>query len=139
MSVQRKFKLPGAIQGYRLRMGMSQKMLAIAIGVDQSLLCAVEKGRRQAPPDPFLGRMAEALGLNDAQKDELIWLAEHDRIIRDVARGPCSEAVGVVSGALMAVCGMSPSARDGMVKLLERKAESAAEMRDLESWQGFGR
>jgi transcriptional regulator with XRE-family HTH domain len=133
MSVQRKFKLPGAIQGHRLRVGMSQKKLALSIGVDQSVLCAVEKGRRQAPPDEFLVRFAQALELDESQKDELIWLAEHDRLIREVARGPCPVATNVVSAAFWAVHGLSPLARDGLVTLLTRKAESAADVRHLES------
>lgn len=112
---------------------MSQKALALTIGVDQAILCAVERGRKSALPEDAMGRAWRALGLSEAERRELGWKAKHDGLIREVYLRQSPEVAQLISAALMAYETLPPAARVGLIALLKSKAKSGADVRDLES------
>ena len=57
------------IRYYRLRKGLSQKELAKRVGITQQYMCCLEKGKKQNPSFPLLGKIADAL---DVPVSELI-------------------------------------------------------------------
>ena len=124
------------MRAHRQRAGLSQKALALTVGIDQARLCELERGRRSPQPGELLGRLAEALVLSVEQRQALIWTAEHDRLIREVAQGPCAVATDLVSAALWATPALSSPAREGLTKLLTSKAVIDAELRQLDALSG---
>lgn len=126
-------KLPQALKAHRLRRGMSQKALALTVGIDQARLSELERGRRSSPPPALLTRLSRALGLNEQQSHEVSWAAEHDRLVREVAAGPCAKATDLVSAALWAAPVLSPSDINGLTRLLTSKAAIDAELRQLDA------
>ena len=59
------------IRALRGRRAMSQKALALESGIDQSVLAAIEHGRRPPPKDDVLRRLITALSLTDVELQEL--------------------------------------------------------------------
>ncbi len=112
---------------------MSQKALALTIGVDQAILCAVERGRKPALADDVMARAWQALRLSEAERRELGWMAKHDGLIREVYLRQSAEVAQLISAALMAYETLPPAARAGLIALLKSKAKSGADVRDLES------
>ena len=136
MNLQKLLLLPGSLRAFRLRTGMSQKALALSVNVDQAVLCAAEKGRRGPLPDEAMVRLAKSLGLAPDERESLRWQGEHDRLLKEIARGPLSGAMEIVSTAVVAHNRLGPRARAGLIELLKRKALSGQDVHDLEDLVG---
>lgn len=132
VNLQKLLLLPGALRAFRLRAGMSQKALALSVSVDQAVLCAAEKGRRGPLPDEAMARLGKSLSLTADERESLRWLGEHDRLLKEIARGPLSGAIEIVSAAVVAHSRLGPRARAGLVELVKRKALSGQDVHDLE-------
>jgi len=130
MTDQTLSKLPAALSTARSSAGLSQKQLALAAQLDQSTLCAFEKGRRQVPGRDVVERVAAALELGAREALVLQWAAAHDRVLQVVAAeiGP---AQGLVSLALQLERYLSADERAGVEALLRRILSSKAVLTDV--------
>ncbi len=134
VSIQENLLLPPALRSLRLRAGISQKALALTIGGDQAALCAVEKGRKAALADDVMARAWQALGVSDAERRQLRWMATHGGLVREAyLLRHLPEIAQLISAAMRAYESLPPAARAGLVALLKSKAKSGADVRDLES------
>jgi transcriptional regulator with XRE-family HTH domain len=94
------FRLAEAISRTRRARDVSQKQLASACGIDPTRLSAIERGRVIAPGRAFVERVAQALGLDEADRVELAALEAHDRVMRQAVRVLPAAAHGLVAAAL---------------------------------------
>lgn len=77
--------------------------MAISVGLDQSFLCALEKGRRHAPGRELLEAISQAAGLRQSDAEELLWAWSHDKVVIEAQRAGLSVATQrLVSAALFA-------------------------------------
>ncbi len=118
-------RLPAALSAARRSAGLSQKQLALAAELDQSSLCAFEKGRRQVPGSEVLERIASALGLGLQEALTLKWAASHDRVLQFVV-AEIKGAEGLVSLALQLEHRLSADEQRGVEALLRRVLSSKA-------------
>lgn len=100
MSTQKICVFPALLRRLRLENQLSQKTLAVVASVDQSRLCAIEKGRSGAPDDELLQRLGQALELTPGEQQDLIWAREHDKLIVELARSTLARAADAVSQLL---------------------------------------
>ena len=86
----------------RLARHQSQKALALDADVDQSVLAALESGRRPAPRAELISRLACALGATPAERKELELARLASRLAAVLAAEPilCRTAVIEVALAL---------------------------------------
>ncbi|MFM0371062.1 helix-turn-helix domain-containing protein [Paraburkholderia aspalathi] len=110
-------KFPSALAAARQAAGLSQKAAAISIGVDQSYLCALEKGRRPVPADELILRAAGMLEGGPETVEALMRAATHDRVmavVLDLTRA--RPAARVISAALMAAGDLSEGELEGLAE-----------------------
>ena len=90
------------LRGMRLARHQSQKALALDADVDQSVLAALESGRRPAPRAELISRLACALGATPAERKELELARLASRLAAVLAAEPilCRTAVIEVALAL---------------------------------------
>lgn len=103
MNDQNIFLIHKLIRLSRQQAGLSQKALAISVGLDQSFLCALEKGRRQVCERKLLEAMSQATGLDQSKTEELLWAWTHDKVLMEVQRAGLPDATQrLVSASLHA-------------------------------------
>ena len=98
--------------------GASQKAIAADLAIDQSQLCAIERGRRGIQDREALVRLAAVLKLEPTALDELVWAMNHDRVIASVQKAGLAQAVALVSLALQASRALSQDETRGLEDLL---------------------
>ncbi|MBY0233949.1 MAG: helix-turn-helix domain-containing protein [Burkholderiaceae bacterium] len=86
MNSQNLFLIPKLIRLARQQAGLSQKALAISVGLDQSFLCALEKGRRHVSERKLLEAISQATSSNQSKTDELLWAWTHDKVLMETHR-----------------------------------------------------
>jgi len=111
-------KFPSELGNARRVAGQSQKALALASGLNQSVLCAIEKGRRRGPGRDTVDRLAGALGLGEGPAEALHWAATHDRVLELVFTERAS-ALPIVSLALQLENALSPEELSGCEAFLK--------------------
>lgn len=95
-------QVPSLLLAFRRRRGLSQRAISRACSLDQSFYCALERGRRGILQVDLVGRISQALSLNEPELEQLTWAVEHDRVLTEVMRGEASDAAPLVSAALEA-------------------------------------
>ena len=65
------------LRRYRERAGLSQNALARQVEIDQSYVNRLERGDREPPTRPIVARLAEALGLAEADRQRFLLAAGH--------------------------------------------------------------
>ncbi|MFV8624492.1 helix-turn-helix domain-containing protein [Ralstonia pseudosolanacearum] len=99
----------------RQQSGVSQKAAALSLGIDQSYLCALEKGRRAVPGDELIRRIALVLRSDPSALERLLWAAAHDRAMGPiVADARVQAAAEIVSAALLAASDLSGEELQGL-------------------------
>jgi hypothetical protein len=91
----------------------------MSIGVDQSYLCALEKGRRPVPVDELILRAVEIFNGGPETAEALMRAATHDRVmavVLDLVRA--RPAANVISAALMAAGDLSEDELEGLAEYL---------------------
>lgn len=68
----------------------------------------------------------------EKERESLRWRGEHDRLLRQIARGPLAGAVEVVSAAIVAQTSLGQRARLGLVEMLRRMSISGQDVQELE-------
>ncbi len=93
--------LGSVIRVFRGRREMSQKALALQAGIDQSVLAAIEHGRRPPPKDEVLRRIVIALGLSEAELIELERGRLASRLVRALDGQPAATRAAIVEIAVV--------------------------------------
>jgi transcriptional regulator with XRE-family HTH domain/ADP-ribose pyrophosphatase YjhB (NUDIX family) len=65
-------KFDQLLRNYRKKAGIRQKELSAVIGIDATYLSKIENGKRNPPDRDVVLEIADALDLNESQKDELL-------------------------------------------------------------------
>lgn len=91
-----------ALIAVRRRLGLTQGACAVAAGIDATRLSSIERGRIAAPSEDFIARFSQAVGLGDEERDELIFLAKRDRMLREAKRTLPAKAHGLLDACLSA-------------------------------------
>lgn len=103
--------LGSVIRVLRGRREMSQKALALKAGIDQSVLAAIEHGRRPPPRDEVLRRLVTALGLSAAELIELERGRLASRLVKALDGQPVATRAAIVEIALVLVRVLSQDAQ----------------------------
>ncbi len=119
------------IRAAREAAGASQKALAADLAMDQTQLCAVEKGRRGIQDRQTLERLANALALDSSTLEALVWAMSHDRVIASVSRAGLPKAVVLVSLALEASHVLSREEVSGLETLISGLLKGKRELSQL--------
>lgn len=119
MSAKKLLRLPDRLRQLRIRRDMSQRSAANQADMDQSILCAIEKGRKVLGAEQ-LERIAAALDLNGHEVKELQVLAEHDQVVSLVAQSHSAEDAELVSLTLQAKAVLSPAELAQLASLIQK-------------------
>lgn len=131
MHVLKNRLLPLVVVRERSRAGLSQKQLALDAGVFQTVVCAIEKGRRRAIGRDLVGRLSAALKLDEARAQDLGAAAEHDRIVAEVEKGCLASSAPLVSAALLAGHYLESAEQAGLKLKIQRSVDSKTYLRSL--------
>ena len=123
-------QFPQVLRAVRTRRGLLQKVVALELGIDAAVLCAIEKGARGPLGDDRLELLVERLSLAEGEAFALRWAARHDRVIGQLeAGGASSQETLLVSKALTAWNHMEGRQREGWLAQMARLADSAVLLR----------
>lgn len=131
MSTKKVRLLPAFLVRERDKAKLSQKQLAAAAGLFQTVVCAVEKGRRPNLGVELVERLIGALRLEAAASREFRMNAEHDRIVAEVERGCLATAGSLVSAALLAGHYLDEEECAGLKLKIQRSVESKTHLLGL--------
>lgn len=132
---------PSALVAVRSAHRMSQKALAIASQVDQSHVCNIEKNRTATPSLEVVERLADALGVDTAQRKCLADTAAHDRILFVAHQSLSGLDLRLVSDSVQAAQILCEKERNGVASYMNQVVRSkrvlaqACEGRRLEVMQ----
>lgn len=113
--------LPTRLLSARRDLGLSQKAAAMDADMKQTLLCALERGRRTPDNPETLRRVGRAYRLSESELDELLFCALHDQLLLFVVGTDLEPAAELLSELLKTHRTLSSDERRGL----------AAEMRDI--------
>lgn len=115
MFAQNLLLLPKALVEARRRAGLLQKSAAVAGGVGQTVLCAIEKGRRTPEDFGLLEQLARAYDLAEMEREELFFAAAHDRQLQAIRDTRLEGAAELLSEALKTYRALSAPEIAGLV------------------------
>lgn len=119
VSVQKLKQLPHLLSAARIAARMSQKALALAVGVDQSRLCAIERGRHPLCDADLERRLLAALNCPSEIGARIRFAAQHDRAIDSLAdQGVADSLLPVVSATMLTAILLSDEERTGLANHL---------------------
>lgn len=128
---QNLLQLPNLIRLARLRAGLSQKALALSIGLNQSLLCAIEKGRRPVCAQELLDGIGRATAMTKGECEMLRWAMAHDQLIVAAQRMSLQpETLRFVSIGMRATRMLDSDELLGMEEALEEAIRSKELLKD---------
>lgn len=131
VNVQNLLQLPNLVRLARLRAGLSQKALALSIGLNQSLLCAIEKGRRPVCSSELLGSISQATAMTKTEREMLSWAMVHDQLIVTAMRMNLQpETLRFVSIGMRATRMLDSDELLGMEETLEEAIRSKELLKD---------
>ncbi len=114
------FRLPQAIVHARRTKGVSQKALAIGIGIDGPRLSAIEHGRTGAPGADLIEKLSDELGLAGAQREVLAQAAAHDRVMREVVKNLDQDKHQLMALSLDAARLLTPEDRAALAAFIQK-------------------
>ena len=117
---------PATLRKLRKGRGRLQKTLAIQLGVDATVLCAIEAGGRAPFDDNQIEKAVAVLGLCESEAKELLWAAHHDRLVTGLEqRGGTALELEFLSSGLRAIRHLEPSQVTGLIRNLREVERSA--------------
>jgi len=131
MCAQKFLILPPALADARRRAGLLQKSAAAKAGVGQTVLCAMEKGRRTPDDVAVLERLADAYALEPPVKDDLLFAATHDQLMLAIKGTPLERSAELLSEALKVQRTLSTLELEGLVVELREIADGKRRVNDL--------
>lgn len=135
MSRQKIAVVPTLLRKLRTEKKLSQKALALMLGIDQSRLCAIEKGRSNASESELVLRLARALELSDEQRQQLKWSVEHDRLLEELEQTSLAYARQALSELLYAAQSLTPMELSGLALELRALGRSKRRLQSLTAGQ----
>ena len=118
--------IPGKVRQLRLRRDLSQRTVAEEAFLAQTLLCAIEKGRKVAGTEQ-VERLGKTLGCGPEEIEQLKALATHDQIIDLMVQRYDEEYAEMMSLVVQAKAVLSQEEL-GQIKSLVRKCISAKQL-----------
>lgn len=125
--------LPSMLIAARQLATLRQKEVALEAGLDQSYVCALERGRRQVPRADVLDALCRGLNLSDEECRELIWAAAHDRVLAALSGEGLVSHAALVSAALRAAHYLGASELAGLERQILRSVQSKQHLLALEA------
>jgi transcriptional regulator with XRE-family HTH domain len=118
---------PLVLTQLRKERGLMQKTAALELGVDPTVLCAVEKGTRAPLDDEQIKRVREVFRLSEEVVKQLQWAAHHDRLVGHLGSKGATEAeVAFISTGLHALRNLQPQQISGLMASLQQIDKSAS-------------
>jgi predicted transcriptional regulator len=115
---------PECLLELRKTHGLSQKALALAAGMDQSYVAALEKGRRPPPRERQIFRLAEALSASPMETAQLLKARAISNMARSGAQISQPQAPALTH-LISIAAGMTPSE----VGVLDQIAQALSSLR----------
>ncbi len=115
----------------RTARGVSQKALALSLGVSAARICAIERGRVIGVSTEFVDQLGSLLGLGEDELASLQRAAALDRVMREVIRNLEPEAADVFSGLAYAIGVLDKGRWPSLEVLLRRLARQSEELAAL--------
>lgn len=104
----------------------------MSIGVDQSFLCALEKGRRRIHSRELLDAIGQNLRLAPHEQDELAWAWGHDRVVTEAQLAGLPEtAQRLISAGLLAAQYLDRTELGGLERTISSATRSKRELKAL--------
>ncbi|MEA3395281.1 MAG: helix-turn-helix domain-containing protein [Pseudomonadota bacterium] len=128
MSPERPLLLfPLVFKRLRKSRGLLQKTTALDLGLDATVLCAIEKGTRAPLGDDLLKRAAQLFCLSGEEVRQLQWAAHHDRLVGHLEdKGATETEVEFISTGLHALRHLQPQQINGLMSSLQEIEKSAS-------------
>ena len=101
------------------------------VQIDQSRLCAIEKGRCKATESELVLRLARALELSEEQRQQLEWAIEHDRLLDELERTSLADARHALSELLYAAQSLTPMELSGLAQEIRAVGSSKRRLQSL--------
>ncbi|WP_263562252.1 helix-turn-helix domain-containing protein [Paucibacter sp. DJ1R-11] len=131
MKVQKNFALPDRLLEARRQRGLSQGEAASNSRISQSMLCAFERGRRTPESQEALRRLCDAYGLDEAEWDEVWFLAQHDQLMLFMQGTDLAPAAEFISEMLKTHRVMSSDECRGLMVEMSAIRDSRLRTQDL--------
>ena len=123
MSVKKILQLPRKLVAARLTSQMLQKQAAASLGVCQTVLSAMETGRRTPESLAILTRLAEVYGLDEERSAQLLLAASHDQLISSLRGSLLEPAAELISEAALIHGRLSAEEAAGLIAELRQLAK----------------
>lgn len=123
--------LPVLVTRERAKAHLTQRQLAERAGLFQTVVCAIEKGRRTPVGADTIKRLITGLGLAEERVYDFVAAAEHDRIVTELQKGCLSASAPIVSAALMAGHYLDEAERRGLERKIKQSIESKTWLNEL--------
>lgn len=110
---------------------MLQKQAAASVGMCQTVLSAIETGRRTPEGLDVLARLANVYSLDEVQSAELLLAGAHDQLMSSLRGSLLEPAAELISEAALMHGRLSAEEVAGLLANLRQLAESKERIRDL--------
>lgn len=125
------YQLPNTLRLKRVAANLQQQDVSARSGIEQTYLCALEKGRRIGPNEPLVVRIAKALGLSDIESSELIACARNDRFLKGLTRSYAADEAAFIATALRAIEELTPIELGSLHREIHNLVESKRRLKKL--------
>lgn len=121
------FLFPMVLTRLRKSRSVLQKTAALVMGIDPTVLCAIEKGVRAPLDDEQIKQAIEVLRLSEEEAAQLQWAAHHDRLVGHLGHKGATEAeMAFISAGLHALRHLQPQQIKGLMANLQQIDKSAS-------------
>lgn len=121
------FLFPMVLTGLRKSRAVLQKTAALEMGIDPTVLCAIEKGARAPLDDEQIKQVIKVLRLSEEEAAQLQWAAHHDRLVGHLEHKGATEAeMAFISTGLHALRHLQPQQVSGLMASLQQIDKSAS-------------
>lgn len=131
MSVKNLLRLPGALVSARQARGLLQKQAAASVGLCQTVLSAMETGRRTPESSELLMSLAKVYGLSEEQTAELLLAGAHDQLMSSLRGSRLESAAELISEVALIHGRLSEDEAAGLLAELHELNESKERIRAL--------
>lgn len=131
MSVKKLLRLPGALVTARQARGLLQKQAAASVGLCQTVLSAMETGRRTPESSDLLVGLAKVYELSEEQTAELLLAGAHDQLMSSLRGSLLESAAELISEAALIHGRLSEEEVAGLLADLHELNDSKERIRAL--------
>jgi transcriptional regulator with XRE-family HTH domain len=131
MSVKKLLRLPGALVAARQARALLQKQAAASVGLCQTVLSAIETGRRTPESSALLVGLANVYELSEEQTSELLLAGAHDHLMLSLRGSLLEPAAELISEAALLHRRLSEDEVAGLLADLRELKKSKERIRSL--------